>query len=270
MDSVKNIAADGENAGLVKHASFTTKSKTVEMKGRLDSDILFQERQLLNGVNVKVRLVRSKDPFVLMSDGVASCYKVKILKAIFFMRKVCLGPKVFLAHAKALEIGNAKYPLRSIECKTFSIECIIFFISAGSWSANHENIFLGQLPTKLLISSVDNDAFNGSYSKNPFNFKHHNLYYISVMIDGLQQPKKLSNRTLLTICPFSLIRCFFLALENSLKTRITKFLATTMEMVIHCLPLISHKIYRKTIILTALNKVVYESNGILQWSSSIL
>ena len=183
MDSVKTAAADGENAGLVKCSSFATKSKTFEMMGRLHSDIFFQERQLLNGVNIKIRLVRSKDPFVLMADGVAPGYKVKFLNAIFFVHKVRLSSTVFLAHTKALEVGNAKYPLRRIECKTFSI-------SAGSKSVNQENLFLGQLPTKLVIGLVDNDAFNGSYTKNPFNFKHHNLNYISVMIDGQQQPIK--------------------------------------------------------------------------------
>ena len=35
---------------------------------------------------------------------------------------------------------------------------------------------------------VDSDAFNGKIDKNPFNFKHNDLSYISLFIDGQQCP----------------------------------------------------------------------------------
>ena len=123
-----------------------------------------------------------------MADEVAPVYKVKILNATFFVRKGWLNLTVFLVYAKALEVGNAMYSLRRIECKTFSI-------ATGSRSANQENFSLWQLSTKLLIGSVNNDAFNGSYAKNPFNFKHYNLNCISVIIDGQQRPIKLLQPT---------------------------------------------------------------------------
>jgi hypothetical protein len=34
---------------------------------------------------------------------------------------------------------------------------------------------------------VDNDAFNGSYVKNPYNFKHYNLTQMKIFLDGQQQ-----------------------------------------------------------------------------------
>ena len=62
---------------------------------------------MLNEVNVKIKLVRSKDIFCVMSQ--ADC-KVMITKAAMFVRKVKLSPSVFLAHANSLENGMAKYP----------------------------------------------------------------------------------------------------------------------------------------------------------------
>jgi len=59
---------------------------------------------MLNEVNVKIKLVRSKDVFCVMSD--ADC-RVMITKAAMFVRKVKLSPSKFLAHAKALESGTA-------------------------------------------------------------------------------------------------------------------------------------------------------------------
>ena len=55
---------------------------------------------------------------------------------------------------------------------------------------NHEKLFTGQLPSRLIIGYVDNDAFNGNYIKNPFNFKHYALSEISLHHDGNTQPVK--------------------------------------------------------------------------------
>ena len=86
------------------------------MTGRLHADIFFQERYMLSEVGVKIKLVRSKDAFCLLGTA-----KVKILHASLFVRKVKLMPSVFLAHAKTLENGTAKYPIRRVVCKSFTI-----------------------------------------------------------------------------------------------------------------------------------------------------
>ena len=55
---------------------------------------------------------------------------------------------------------------------------------------NHEKLFTGQLPSRLVIGCVDNDAFNGNYVKNPINFKHYALSEISLHLDGNSEPVK--------------------------------------------------------------------------------
>ena len=60
----------------------------------------------------------------------------------------------------------------------------------GRQLGNHEKLFSGQLPSRLVIGCVDNDAFNGNYVKNAFNFKHFSLSEISLYLDGHTQPVK--------------------------------------------------------------------------------
>ena len=117
MDFV-NFAEAHRNAGLTKRAAFTAESQTVDMMGRLHSDLFFQDRYMLNEVTTKIKLVRSKDAFCIMS---ANQFVMKIVSAILYVRKVKLSPSVFLAHAKVLEHSNAKYPIRRVVCKTFTI-----------------------------------------------------------------------------------------------------------------------------------------------------
>ena len=52
---------------------------------------------------------------------------------------------------------------------------------------NHEKLFSGQIPTRIVIGLVRNDAFNGVTTRNPFNFQNFNLTEISVYSYGQQQ-----------------------------------------------------------------------------------
>ena len=115
-----------------------------------------------------------------MSGEANPSYKVKL---ILLVRKVQLSPSVFLAHAKALVYGLAKYPIKRVVCKTYTIP-------AGNLDGNHEKLFTGQRSSRLVIGCVDNDAFNENYVKNPVNYKHYSLSEISLHLNGHTQPLK--------------------------------------------------------------------------------
>lgn len=36
----------------------------------------------------------------------------------------------------------------------------------------------------MVITLIDNDAFNGTYTTNPFNFKHNDVNFVGVYVDG--------------------------------------------------------------------------------------
>ena len=70
MDSLNpaHVNEEERNFGLQSRPSFTDVGATIDLIGRIHSDVFFQDRFMLNEVNVKVRLVRNKDSFCLMSD----------------------------------------------------------------------------------------------------------------------------------------------------------------------------------------------------------
>ena len=174
---------DGGNTGLIERQGHIAESRIVEMMGRLHVDLFLQDRFLLNGVSVKIRLVRSKDAFSLMAGGQNPDYKVQIVDAVLFARNAVLSPTVQMAHIKALEKGTAKYPIRPVDCKVYSIP-------QGAMSHTHENLFLGTLPKRLILWCIDNNAYNGEYSKNPFNAKNNAINFLAVYVDGRQVPAK--------------------------------------------------------------------------------
>jgi len=176
MDSV-DLADNAANDGLLKRRALGLESRTFDMMGRLHADIFFQDRYTINEVGVKIKLTRSRDDFCLMGAMVG---KVQIVQAPMFVRKVKLMPSVFLAHVKTLERSPAKYPIRRVVCKSFTIPQNYLDVS-------HDKLFSGQLPTRIVIGVVDNRSYNGDRQRNPFNVQHFNLNEIAVYLDGQQQ-----------------------------------------------------------------------------------
>ena len=90
---------------------------------------------------------------------------------------------MLLAHTKTLEHGTAKYPITHVEVKSFTLP-------SGIHSKTLDNVFLGQVPKRVIIGFVSNKAFNGDVKKNPFNFHHYKTNYFSLYVDGEQIPTK--------------------------------------------------------------------------------
>lgn len=164
--------------GLKKRSEFFKESATVDMIGCIHSDLFHQERLLLNLVDLKVKLIRSKPEFCLRGkEG----FKVVLDHVSLLVRKVRVSPGVIVGHAKALQNGTAKYPINRVLCKVYSIP-------KGNMSFVQDNVFTGQMPKKVVIGCVDNEAFHGSLAKSPFNFQHFNLNFVGIYVDGQPMP----------------------------------------------------------------------------------
>ncbi|GFW51141.1 uncharacterized protein F54H12.2 [Trichonephila clavipes] len=117
--------------GLKKRTDFFKESATVDRIGCIHSDLFHQGRLLLNLVDLKIKLIRSKPEFCLQgSEG----FKVVLDHLSLFIRKVRVN-----------------------------------------WSCES-------------IGCVDNEAFHRAFSKSPYEFKHFNLNFIGVYVDGQPVP----------------------------------------------------------------------------------
>ncbi|GFX55676.1 uncharacterized protein F54H12.2 [Trichonephila clavipes] len=127
LDVSDPLQKENGNEGLKKCYDLTFKSQILDMIGPLHCDIFQQNRLLLNLVDVKIKMIRTKPDFCLMSTKTGEPYKVVLQHVSLFIRKEKVNPGVTLGHAKALEKSTAKYPIDRVLCKTYSIP-------KGSWS----------------------------------------------------------------------------------------------------------------------------------------
>ena len=182
MHASELAAGPDPNPGFVTRRDYIAGSRVVDMIGRLHVDMFLQDKFLINGVDVKLRLVRSTPAFALIAGG-ANEYKIVVVNASLFVKKATINPAVQKAHIMALDRTTVKYALRPVECKVYSIP-------TGALSHTHENLFLGSLPKRLVLCCIDNDAYNGTYATNPFHAKNNAISFVSVYVDGRQIPAK--------------------------------------------------------------------------------
>ena len=170
-----------DNKGYVKRKAKARGSRVIDMCGKLHIDLMYGERYLLNNVNMVIKLSRSSDAFVLMADGQKPDYKMIITEAVLTTRKVTLSDTMKEVHIRGLAMKNAKYPLRRLDTCVYSVP-------KGNLAADRDNLFLSQLPKRLILGCVDNDAYDGNYHKNPFNFKHFDINFVALNVHGQQIP----------------------------------------------------------------------------------
>ena len=116
----------------------------------------------------------------------APAYKITIVDAILYVKKIKLTPSVFNTINTVLNDKNAQYAIARTTPKVFTVPR-----GQQSQHIDHiDNAFLGEIPKRIAICMMDNDSYNENYKKNPFNFQHYNLTQIVMSVNGEEVPFK--------------------------------------------------------------------------------
>ena len=158
-------------------------SKIVELQCRIHSDLFNQEKLILNGVDLMVKLHRHMAEFCLLSADTTAAYKITIMDAILCVKKIELTPSGFNATNTVFSDKNAQYAIARTTPKVFTVP-------RGQESQHTDNAFLGEIPKRMAICMMDNDSYNGNHKKNPFNFQHYNLTQIGISVNEEEVPFK--------------------------------------------------------------------------------
>nr|XP_022311101.1 uncharacterized protein F54H12.2-like [Crassostrea virginica] len=170
------LPVGSRNEGLRKRHEWVAGSHKIVLLDRLHLDLFQQEKFIPNGVDIRLRFNRTKSSFYMMTAANSSG-KVQILSMLMWVRKVRPTPTVLNAINQGLNTETAKYPLRRVEVKTFTI-------GAGTHSKIEDHLFQGQMPKRIVVGLVANDAFNGIPTRNPFNFQNAGVKKLEISING--------------------------------------------------------------------------------------
>jgi hypothetical protein len=171
---------DGGNKGLLGRANHTIGGKEVELIGSLAIDLCQQDRLLLNGVPINIKLWQSADSFRLMT-GLEEKYKVVITSASLKVATTKVNPVVLISQADVLKKNDALYPYTRSSIKTYAVP-------KGQYSFITDDLFQWDVPKQLIVGIISSSAIHGNYGKNPFNFQHFDCNKIGFSVDGRSTP----------------------------------------------------------------------------------
>ena len=172
---------DATNSGYTKRKEWFKNSAEVELYGKLHVDVFNQVQLMMDRVDIGIRLLLSSHNFYLMGGGDDGM--LKILDAALYVQHFDINPSILVAHNKILENNNARYHYKRTELKTFTIP-------SGGRTLSLDNAIVGRIPNTIIFAMVDNEAYAGSLSKNPFALSHYSLENFSLFVNGVQVPSE--------------------------------------------------------------------------------
>ena len=171
----------GGNLGLVQRWMYTMKGETVDLEGPIYMDVLQQDRLLINGVSLGFKLFPNTDNFVLMSaqDG----YTYEIVDCVLKVCHVKINPGLSVSHAEALKKSPAIYPYKRSDVKSYNL-------SPGASTWTMDNVFQGDVPSRVILALVKGSAYSGNYKENPFYFNNYDCNFVGFYVNGQSVPSE--------------------------------------------------------------------------------
>jgi hypothetical protein len=166
-----------------KSANDVNVSSIIDLTGKLHLDIMQQPNYLMNSMRLKLILIPHKPEFIFYTHDANIIPKIEFQELYITVYKSRVNEELYLAHQRAIEYGPAKYPITRSEVRSVTID-------KGVSSRNLENVVNGQLPRRVFIAFVENDAFTGAFTKNAFNFANFNISSLACYVNGDQYPKR--------------------------------------------------------------------------------
>jgi len=153
--------------------------ENLEMMGRLHLDLTHQQRALPGPVHLQFRLDLNNPKFLFQTDR--QDLKMEIIDLNLMVQRLVLSPKSIEGIKQKHQRNEMVIPLSSSYCRAIPI-------AKGTLDISLEDVCRGKMPKAIYLGLVDNAAYNGSFTSDPFAFKHYHVNFIAAYIDGAQFP----------------------------------------------------------------------------------
>jgi hypothetical protein len=167
---------------IAKGSKYTKDSKEIQLMGKLHLDISYQDRLLIGGSKLIIRILPNEPEFYFLAKETQKP-TMEYLDAFLRVKRARVTPLFVDAQNSALQVAPAKYPITHVRVKASTVQ-------SGQHEANLDNVHSGQLPRRIFVAFVKNKAYCGDYTNNPFYFENLKITQIAAFLDGQQYPAK--------------------------------------------------------------------------------
>uniref|UniRef100_A0A914L7R4 Uncharacterized protein n=1 Tax=Meloidogyne incognita TaxID=6306 RepID=A0A914L7R4_MELIC len=169
-----------------RKARFGT-GNTAQFMAKIDADLFNQPLYLINHCEIDIEILPNDSRFVLIAPPTAAGipqtnrYRFEVTNCKLYVKKVDIMDGLALDIAKKLDIRPARYAIRKTMMKPL-------FISQGRYEFN-ANLFMDQIPRRIILGLVSNNDYVGAIDRSPFNFQPFNIREISIIANGRSYPQ---------------------------------------------------------------------------------
>jgi hypothetical protein len=174
----ENEPGDTEHEDFESREQATRRSAVVYFYGKLAVDFFTCDKLLVPNVTLRIKLVRSHNDFVIISDAADKHYSVVIHEANIFVRKLSVTENVYESLERSLQQHPALYRFIEDLPKTYIVPA-----NLNTWK--QENIFLNEPVRRFALAMNTNIAFGASRTHNPFHYRKFNLRSITIYRNGI-------------------------------------------------------------------------------------
>ena len=181
-DVGEDINAVATNKGFTSRKKLFKENKRVQFISKLDVDLFNQELYLINNTEIDIEILPNDDAFMILAPAVvpAVTFQLEITQCKLLIKTLELMDGLALDVARKLDTNVARYPVRKSIIKSL-------FVTEGRTELN-ANILADQIPRRIIVGLVENDAYVGKQTKSPFVFKPYTVREITIMANGRQYP----------------------------------------------------------------------------------
>ena len=169
------------NTGLLARQALFASGRKCQVVTRLHCDINFQRNLIPSNLDITYILTPARQQFVMQSFSTTKTYNIKIDDAKLCVRKIKLHPERALTFERSIAKEEIRLPISYVRVNTYTLP-------QGIKSYEKNGLFTGALPEICVFGLVDNAAYTGSFTTNPFNFKPFDLSQAQFVINGRACP----------------------------------------------------------------------------------
>ena len=183
FDDVDKLQASNNNDGFKKRSELFCTANYFHFSIKLRIDLANIDQFLQPGVQLRFEIERNSDAFALLSDvGDDATFEFEMKDSTIEFDKMIPTPDYLNHFEKNILQEPLIYSYDKSQIHYFPYPANVNDLSI--YSMFHTD----KLPSYLVFGLVDNDAFDGSVSKNPYNFKHFDLKEFYLLVNGNSVP----------------------------------------------------------------------------------
>ena len=184
VDRTENAEATwSKNDGFRVRQGLCAASRVFDMMIPIHSDFFNCDRLLPPGVDLTLKLTRSKDSFVLLHPTSTKSFRITLSHMKLVVPYLTVADAIVANHKAKILTTPVLLPIKKTDI-------LVHHVASGNLMVQISNLFQNRLPKTLIIGMLATESYNGISTKNPYNFQHFGLNYLSISRNGVMIPSE--------------------------------------------------------------------------------